>query len=121
MNLVTYLFPYDAGDSRWFSEGLASYYQNITQARIGMFNEQTMWQKLYDGFERGNKQQNYRHQTLDYVSDNIAHKPQLYAHLLERSFVLVTSRYCPKKTILKIPISLTHLILHLKAATIMLL
>ncbi len=66
------LIPYDAGDSRWFSEGLASYYQNITQARIGMFNEQTMWQKLYDGFERGNKQQNYRHQTLDYVSDNIA-------------------------------------------------
>lgn len=66
------LIPFDAGDSRWFSEGLASYYQNITQARIGMFNEQTMWQKLYNGFERGNKQQNYRHQTLDYVSDNIA-------------------------------------------------
>lgn len=65
------LIPFDAGDSRWFSEGLASYYQNITQARIGMFNEQTMWQKLYNGFERGNKQQNYRHQTLDYVSDNI--------------------------------------------------
>lgn len=65
------LIPYDAGDARWFSEGLASYYQNITQARIGMFNEQTMWQKLYDGFERGNKQQNYRHQPLNIVSDNI--------------------------------------------------
>lgn len=66
------LIPYDAGDSRWFSEGLASYYQNVTQARVGMFDEQTMWQKLYRGFERGNKQQNYRHQKLSHVSDNIA-------------------------------------------------
>jgi predicted metalloprotease with PDZ domain len=65
------LIPYDAGDARWFSEGLASYYQNITQARVGMFDEQIMWQKLYDGFERGNKQQKYSHQPLSYVSDNI--------------------------------------------------
>ncbi|WP_085299560.1 M61 family metallopeptidase [Cognaticolwellia mytili] len=65
------LIPYDAGDARWFSEGLASYYQNITQARVGMFDEQTMWQKLYNGFERGNKQQQYNHQPLSYVSDNI--------------------------------------------------
>ena len=66
------LIPYDAADARWFSEGLASYYQNITQARIGMFDEQTMWQKLYEGFERGNKQQNYAHQRLAYVSDHIS-------------------------------------------------
>ncbi|MBA6292302.1 hypothetical protein H4J58_01470 [Colwellia sp. MB3u-70] len=66
------LIPYDAADARWFSEGLASYYQNITQARIGMFDEQTLWQKLYEGFERGNKQQNYAHQRLAYVSDHIS-------------------------------------------------
>ncbi|TWX63186.1 hypothetical protein [Colwellia sp. C1TZA3] len=66
------LIPYDATDARWFSEGLASYYQNITQARIGMFNEQTMWQKIYEGFERANKQQNYAHQRLAYVSDHIS-------------------------------------------------
>ena len=65
------LIPYDAGDARWFSEGLASYYQNITQARVGMFDEKAMWQKLYNGFERGNKQQKYNHQPLSYVSDNI--------------------------------------------------
>lgn len=65
------LIPYDAGDARWFSEGLASYYQNITQARIGMFDEKTMWQKLYNGFERGNNQQNYAHQRLNYLSDHI--------------------------------------------------
>ncbi|NQZ20428.1 MAG: hypothetical protein HRT53_00055 [Colwellia sp.] len=65
------LIPYDAGDARWFSEGLASYYQNIIQARAGMFNEKKMWQKLYEGFERGRKETNYSHQKLSYVSDNI--------------------------------------------------
>ena len=66
------LIPYDAADARWFSEGLASYYQNIIQARVGMFDENTLWQKLYDGFERGNKQQNYAHQKLNYLSDHIS-------------------------------------------------
>ena len=65
------LIPYDAQDSRWFSEGLASYYQNIIQARVGMFDEQKMWQKLYEGFERANNQQNFQHQRLSKVSDNI--------------------------------------------------
>jgi hypothetical protein len=65
------LIPYDAGDSRWFSEGLASYYQNIIQARAGMFSESKMWKKLYEGFERGRKDTNYNHQKLSYLSDNI--------------------------------------------------
>jgi len=65
------LIPYDAGDSRWFSEGLASYYQNVIQARAGMFDEQILWQKLYNGFERGNKQQSYSHQKLSYISDHV--------------------------------------------------
>ncbi len=66
------LIPYDAADARWFSEGLASYYQNIIQARVGMFDEKNLWQKLYDGFERGNKQQKYAHQRLNYLSDHIS-------------------------------------------------
>ncbi|NQZ87610.1 MAG: hypothetical protein HRT54_08505 [Colwellia sp.] len=65
------LIPYDAGDARWFSEGLASYYQNIIQARAGMFSENKMWQKLYDGFERGKKETGYNHKKLSYLSDNI--------------------------------------------------
>ncbi len=65
------LIPYDVGDARWFSEGLASYYQNIIQARAGMFSENKMWQKLYDGFERGKKETGYNHQKLSYLSDNI--------------------------------------------------
>jgi len=65
------LIPYDAGDERWLSEGLASYYQNILQARIGMFNEQRMWQKLFEGFERARRQTNYSHQRLSYLSENM--------------------------------------------------
>jgi len=65
------LIPYDAGDERWLSEGLASYYQNILQARIGLFTEKKMWQKLYDGFERGRKQGNHRQQRLSYLSENM--------------------------------------------------
>lgn len=65
------LIPYDAGDARWFSEGLASYYQNIIQARAGIISENRMWQKLYEGFERGRKEINYNHQRLSYLSNNI--------------------------------------------------
>lgn len=65
------LIPYDAGDERWLSEGLASYYQNILQSRIGMFDEQKMWQKLYEGFERARKQTNHRQHKLSYLSENM--------------------------------------------------
>jgi hypothetical protein len=70
------LIPYDAGDARWFSEGLASYYQNVIQARAGMLDERMMWQKLFDGLERGRKQTQYSHQKLAYLSDNIASNRQ---------------------------------------------
>lgn len=65
------LIPYDGGGHRWFSEGLASYYQNILQARIGMFDERKMWQKLYDGFERGRKQVQWSHLNLADLSDGM--------------------------------------------------
>jgi hypothetical protein len=47
------LIPYRGWGELWFSEGLASYYQNLLQARAGLIDEREMWQKLYDGFERG--------------------------------------------------------------------
>ena len=47
------LVPYRGWGDLWFSEGLASYYQNLLQARIGVIDERLMWQKLHDGFERG--------------------------------------------------------------------
>jgi hypothetical protein len=47
------LIPYRGWGDMWFSEGLASYYQNLLQARAGFLNETEMWQRLYEGFKRG--------------------------------------------------------------------
>ena len=47
------LIPYQGRGDSWFTEGLASYYQNVLQARSGVIDEQAMWQKLYDGYQRG--------------------------------------------------------------------
>ncbi len=47
------LIPYRGWGDMWFSEGLASYYQNLLQVRQGVFDEQEMWQRLHDGFVRG--------------------------------------------------------------------
>lgn len=47
------LIPYRGWGDMWFSEGLASYYQNILQARHGLIDEREMWQRLYEGFMRG--------------------------------------------------------------------
>lgn len=48
------LVPYTP-DDRWFSEGFASYYQNIARARTGLIEEKLAWEKLIAGFERGYK------------------------------------------------------------------
>ncbi len=47
------LIPYRGWGDMWFSEGLASYYQNLLQVRHGVFDEREMWQRLHDGFIRG--------------------------------------------------------------------
>ena len=47
------LIPYQGWGDMWFSEGLASYYQNLLQVRHGVFDEREMWQRLHDGFVRG--------------------------------------------------------------------
>jgi hypothetical protein len=47
------LIPYRGWGDMWFSEGLASYYQNLLQARHGIFSQQEMWDRLHAGFMRG--------------------------------------------------------------------
>jgi hypothetical protein len=47
------LLPYRGWGDTWFSEGLATYYQNLLQARAGLISEQEMWQRLYAGLVRG--------------------------------------------------------------------
>jgi hypothetical protein len=51
---LSHLFiPYPGRPDVWFSEGLATYYQNVLQYRAGLLTEPQAWQKLYEGFERG--------------------------------------------------------------------
>lgn len=65
------LIPYSGHGNMWFSEGLATYYQNIIQARSGLLNETELWGKLASGFERGRKQNKLSHIDLAEISDNM--------------------------------------------------
>jgi hypothetical protein len=47
------LLPYRGWGDQWFSEGLASYYQNVLQVRGGLLSQQQFWTKLRNGFVRG--------------------------------------------------------------------
>jgi len=44
--------PYVQGRQKWISEGFASYYQNVLQARAGEYSEQEVWQRLTRSFAR---------------------------------------------------------------------
>lgn len=65
------LIPYRGWGDYWFTEGLASYYQNVLQARAGIITEQQMWQKLYDGFQRGIAEKRFNGRPLSDVSKNM--------------------------------------------------
>lgn len=66
--LAHLLIPYQGSGDAWFSEGLASYYQNILQVRSGIITEQQMWQKLHDGYQRGLADDTFNGVTLQDVS-----------------------------------------------------
>lgn len=67
--LAHLLIPYRGWGDSWFSEGLASFYQNILQARTGILSEQQAWQNLYQGFLRGRAESAFDGQPLGAVSD----------------------------------------------------
>jgi predicted metalloprotease with PDZ domain len=69
--LAHLLIPYRGWGDMWFSEGLASYYQNILRARTGVLSEREAWQKLYEGFERGRADTVLNGQPLAEVSRNL--------------------------------------------------
>lgn len=51
---LAHLFhPYLGAHGRWLAEGLASYYQNVLRARVGLLSEEQAWQRLDAGFGRG--------------------------------------------------------------------
>jgi hypothetical protein len=70
------LLPYRGHGNIWFSEGLATYYQNIIQARGGLLSENEMWHKISAGFERGRKEQGWDHVNLTEVSNKLGESRQ---------------------------------------------
>ena len=66
--LAHLLIPYRGWGDAWFSEGLASYYQNILRFRAGIISEQQLWQKLHEGFQRGIAEARFNGQPLAAVS-----------------------------------------------------
>ena len=67
------LLPYRSG-ARWFVEGLATYYQNVAQARAGQLSERQMWQKLRDGFERGRNDNRWPKDKLWVVDEEVSRR-----------------------------------------------
>jgi hypothetical protein len=68
----THLFiPFPGRSNIWFSEGLASYYQNVLQYRGGLLTEAQAWQKLYEGFERGRADNRNPDYTLAELCSNL--------------------------------------------------
>jgi hypothetical protein len=47
------LIPFPGNRDIWFTEGLASYYQYLLQARAGVMTEEQAWTALVRGFQRG--------------------------------------------------------------------
>ncbi len=47
------MLPYLGSRHRWISEGFAQYLQNVLLARSGTYTAELAWQKLYEGFRRG--------------------------------------------------------------------
>ena len=58
------LIPYTGRRDRWFSEGLASYYQEVLLARAGIHDPRVAWQRLHDGLMRGVHDREGRGMTL---------------------------------------------------------
>lgn len=69
---LSHLFiPYPSRPDVWFSEGLASYYQNVLQYRAGLLTETEAWQKLINGFERGRSNDQHADLTLTQLSSGM--------------------------------------------------
>ncbi len=72
---LSHLFiPYPGDADVWFSEGMASYYQNVLQYRAGLLTEREAWQKLYEGFERGRSDDRHDHLTLAQLTPRMYRK-----------------------------------------------
>ena len=62
------LIPVPGNRDIWFTEGRASYYQYLLQARAGVIDPDEAWRRLLEGFERGLNDRNGRGQDLRQLS-----------------------------------------------------
>ena len=62
------LIPFPGNRDIWFTEGLASYYQYLLQARAGVIDSDEAWRRLLQGFERGLNDRSGRGQDLRSLS-----------------------------------------------------
>jgi hypothetical protein len=49
------LLPYISREQMWLSEGLATYYQYVLMGRDGRLSERQAWQRIYNGFQKGER------------------------------------------------------------------
>jgi hypothetical protein len=68
---VHLLIPFPGNRDIWFTEGLASYYQHLVQARIGVIPQARAWRELLDGFRRGREDPAGRGRTLRALSPDM--------------------------------------------------
>jgi hypothetical protein len=77
----THLFiEYPGQADIWFSEGLASYYQNILQYRAGLLTASETKTKLRNGFQRGTDNDGHSDLTLKQLSKNM-HQRNAYMRI----------------------------------------
>ncbi|MBY6108545.1 hypothetical protein KUW19_18950 [Ferrimonas balearica] len=62
------LIPYPGDDDIWFSEGLASYYQNLLRGRAGVVSVEQALRDLDAGFQRGERDANRKGRSLRQLS-----------------------------------------------------
>jgi len=63
------MHPYLGDRGTWLAEGLATYYQNVLRARSGLLTPAQAWDRLYQGFKRGEKAQS--DETLEQIAQDM--------------------------------------------------
>ncbi len=66
--------PYPGRADVWFSEGLASYYQNILQLRAGVLSSTEVRARYEAAFERGDKDDRHADLTLGELSEDMRNR-----------------------------------------------
>jgi hypothetical protein len=69
---MSHLFhPYLGDRGSWLAEGLATYYQNVLRARVGLLTPERAWEQIDAGFDRGRSATLAGDDTLERVSSGV--------------------------------------------------